>query len=239
MTTVQDNIVATPYLTWEYSHDPEIQYLECPPPAPVQNHMPNWFKQLKAKKHEISIAEQQTIRNCLGFRGLATIGYTIPLPETLNGHDTYFSRGRLHPEMLAGTHWANTSDRPWCDKDSSLYEYRLRLLNWPWRAQMAKGWRLLILPYLLDWSQDWNEFAGTVEPNYNITTDGCGIGPGLKWTQPIDTQYNYYNLETVIAFKRSVNGKTEFEIPKGTLTFCAVPLFDPELLAKQTSGEQQ
>ena len=92
---------------------------------------------------------------------------------------------------------------------------------------------------MLDWSQDWNEFAGTVEPNYNITTDGCGIGTGLKWTQPIDTQYNYYNLETVIAFKRSVNGKTEFEIPKGTLTFCAVPLFDPELLAKQTSGEQQ
>ena len=238
MTTVQDSIAATPYLTWEYSHDPEIQYLECPPPTPMQNHMPNWFKQLKAKKHEISIAEQQTIRNCLGFRGLATIGYTIPLPETLNGCDTYLSRGRLHPEMLAGTHWANTSDRPWCDKDYSLYEYRLKLLNWPWRARMDKGWRLLILPYLLDWSQDWNEFAGTVEPNYDVQHE-TSIGSGLKWTQPIDTQYNYYNLETVIAFKRSVDGKTEFEILKDTLTFCAVPLFDPELLAKQTSGEQQ
>jgi hypothetical protein len=91
---------------------------------------------------------------------------------------------------------------------------------------------------LLDWSQDWNEFAGTVEPNYEIE-QGTSIGTGLKWTQAIDTQYNYYNLETVIAFKRSVDGKTEFEIPKDTLTFCAVPLFDPELLAKQTSGEQQ
>jgi hypothetical protein len=246
MTIVQDSIIATPYLTWEYSHDSEIQYLACPPPAPMQNHMPTWFKQLKARKEEIVLgdgterpfAENQTIRNCLGFRGLATIGYTIPLPETLNGHDTYFSRGRLHPEMLAGTHWANKGADPWCKEDLSLYEYRLRLLYWPWRARMAPGWRLLILPYLLDWSQDWNEFAGSVEPNYEIE-QGTGIGTGLKWTQAIDTQYNYYNLETVIAFKRSVDGKTEFEIPKDTLTFCAVPLFDPGLLAKQTSGEQQ
>jgi hypothetical protein len=238
MITVQDKIVVTPYLTWEYSHDPEIQYLECPPPASIQNHMPNWFKQLKAKKHEISIAEQQTIRNCLGFRGLANIGYTIPLPETLNGYDTYFSRGRLHPEMLASTQWANKGNEPWVSTDQSLYEYRLKLLNWPWRAKMAKGWRLLILPYLLDWSTDWNEFAGTVEPNYDIVNN-TGIGIGLKWTQTLNKQYNYYNLETVIAFKRSVDGKTEFEIPKGTLTFCAVPLFDPELLEKQTIGEQQ
>ena len=228
MIIVQDSIVVTPYLTWEYSHDPDIQYLKCPPPAPVRTHMPPWFKQLKAKKEEIPLAEQQTIRNCLGFRGLANIGYTIPLPETLNGYDTYFSRGRLHPEMLAGTHWANKGNIPWCNEDNSLYEYRLKLLNWPWRAKMAKGWRLLILPYLLDWSTDWNEFAGTVEPNYEIE-QGTGIGTGLKWTHPIDIQYNYYNLETVIAFKRSVNGKTEFEIPKGTLTFCAVPIYDPTM----------
>jgi hypothetical protein len=91
---------------------------------------------------------------------------------------------------------------------------------------MAPGWRMLILPYLLDWAEDWNEFAGTVEPNYDIE-NGTGIGGALKWTQPINTQYNYYNLETVIAFRRNI------ELDKGTITFCAVPLFDPELEEKQ------
>jgi hypothetical protein len=214
------------YLTWEYCADPDIQYLKCAPPSPMRNHMPAWFKNQKARKQEINIADQQTIRNCLGFRGLAGLGYTIPLPEELTGYDTYFSRGRLHPDMLYGTRWANTGTEPWADDDSSLYEYRIRLLHWPWRARMAPGWRLLILPYLLDWSQDWNEFAGTVEPNYDIH-NGTGIGSGLKWAQPVDHNYNYYNIETVIAFKRSVT------VAKDTVTFCAVPLYDPELAEKQ------
>jgi hypothetical protein len=220
------DILVNDYLTWEYCQDPDIQYLNCEPPTAMRNHMPDWFKQQKARKVEIDIAEQQTIRNCLGFRGLATLGWTIPLPEELTGYDTYFSRGRLHPDMLYGTHWANTGTRPWADDDSSLYEYRIRLLHWPWRARMAPGWRLLILPYLLDWSKDWNEFAGMVEPNYDVR-DGVSIGTGLKWHQPIDHNYNYYNLETVIAFKRSVT------VAKGTVTFCAVPLYDPDLAEKQ------
>jgi hypothetical protein len=189
--------------------------------------MPTWFKAQKARRSDIDIADQQTIRNCLGFRGLANIGYTIPLPETVNSYDTYFSRGRLHPDMLSGTQWANTGTEPWADGDSSPYEYCVRLLHWPWRARMALGWRLLILPYLLDWSTDWNEFAGTVEPNYDIV-NSTGIGSGLKWTQQINTQYNYYNLETVVAFKRST------QIDQGTVTFTAVPLFDPELYTQQT-----
>ena len=218
------------YLTWEYSTDPDIQYLACPAPTPIREHMPEWFKDLKAKRTDITIAEQQTIRNCLGFRGLAQIGYTIPLPETLDQYDTYFSRGRLHPDMIAGTLWANKGDKPWTADDYSLYEYRFRLLHWPWRARMARGWRLLILPYLLDWSRDWQEFAGTVEPNYHIV-NGTGIGSGLKWSQPIDEQYNYYNLETVVAFKRS------YDIPAGTVTFTAVPLYDPELAAQQGNSK--
>lgn len=229
------DITVNDYLTWEYCQDPDIQYLECDPPTHMRNHMPEWFKNLKSRKEEIvlgdksgqPLAESQTIRNCLGFRGLATLGYTIPLPETIDGYDTYFSRGRLHPEMLHGTQWANKGTEPWTEDDYSLYEYRIRLLHWPWRAKMSPGWRLLILPYLLDWSNDWNEFAGMVEPNYNITHDGCGVGHGLKWTQPVDHNYNYYNLETVIAFKRSVT------VAKGTVTFCAVPLYDPELAEKQ------
>jgi len=193
----------------------------------MRNHMPDWFKQQKSRRAEIDIADQQTIRNCLGFRGLASLGYTIALPEELTGYDTYFSRGRLHPEMLSGTRWANKGTESWADDDSSLYEYRIRLLYWPWRARMAPGWRMLILPYLLDWPEDWQEFAGSVEPNYSIAHDQCGIGHGLKWSQWIDHNYNYYNLETVIAFRRSVT------VAKGTVTFCAVPLYDPELAEKQ------
>jgi len=214
------------YLTWEYCHDPDIQYLNCPAPEPVRNHMPQWFKNQKALKPEIDIAEHQTIRNCLGFRGLANVGYTIPLPEIITSYDTYFSRGRLHPDMLYGTPWANKGTKPWSDDDTSLYEYCIRLLHWPWRARMAPGWRVLILPYLLDWSTDWAEFAGTVEPNYDIQ-NGTGIGSALNWATPIDPQFNYYNLETVVAFKRNT------AIAAGTLTFCAVPLYDPELLASQ------
>ena len=213
------------FLEWEYCDDPEIQYLECPAPTPMRNHMPEWFKKLKAKRDEVTFAEQQTIRNCLGFRGLASIGYTIPLPEDLDGYDTYFARGRVSAPMIEGTIFGNKKDKPLID-----YEYRFKILNYPWRAKMAKGWRLLILPYLLDWNTDFNEFAGTVEPNYDVQ-HGTQIGSSLKWTTRIDPEYNYYNLETVIAYKRSVR-----KINKGTLTFCAVPLFDPELLDKQTKG---
>lgn len=221
----------TDYLTWEYSHDPEIQYLNCPAPTPMRKHMPKWFKNQKARKDEVTFAEQQTIRNCLGFRGLASIGYTIPLPETLTGDDTYFSRGRLHAAMMYGTQFANCPGGPWKEPngtvDYSPYEYRFKLLYWPWRARMAPGWRMLILPYLLDWNQDWNEFAGTVEPTYNVATDGCGVGHGMKWNIPVDTEYNYYNLETVVAFKRTT------VVPAGTVTFTAVPLYDPELYQQQ------
>lgn len=223
-------IEATPYLTWEYCDDPGIQYLECPAPTPMRNHMPEWFKKLKGKKDEVTFAEQQTIRNCLGFRGLANIGYTIPLPEDLDGYDTYFSRGRVSAPMVEGTLFGNKGDKPWASDDTSLYEYRFKILNYPWRAKMSKGWQLLILPYLLDWNNDWNEFAGTVEPNYDVQ-HSRQIGSSLKWTTPINIQYNYYNLETVIAYKRSLP-----KIEKGTLTFCAVPLFDPELLDKQSKG---
>ena len=41
-----NDIQVTDYLTWEYSQDPEIQYLNCPPPTPMRNYMPQWFKDL-------------------------------------------------------------------------------------------------------------------------------------------------------------------------------------------------
>jgi len=239
-----NDVKATEYLTWEYCSDPDIQYLNCPAPTGMRNHMPDWFKNLKAKKPEIVLgdgsgtpfAENQTVRNCLGFRGLASVGFTIPLPETLDGYDTYFSRGRLHPEMLSGTQWANKPGGPWKEPNGSIdygpYEYRIRLLHWPWRAKMSPGWRLLILPYLMDWHPDWQSFAGAVEPNYNICF-GTSIGTSLKWSQPIDPQYNYYNLETVVAFRRTTT------IPEGTVSFTAVPLYDPELYQQQTGDHRE
>ena len=155
------------------------------------------------------------------------MGYAIPLPEEVTCYDTYFNRGRLHPDMIAGTPWArHEPGRQWAPDDYSEYEYSIRLLHWPWRARMTPGWRLLILPYLLDWSQDWTEFSGTVEPNYEVN-HGTDIGTGLKWTQPIDYEYNYYNIETVVALRRGTT------IPKGTLTMCLLPYFDPELFTQQ------
>ena len=225
----QQDIQVNDYLTWEYCHDPDIQYLDCPPPAPVKNFFPEWFKELKGNLKSYlpeGFGGNHTVRHCLGLRGLLDIGYTIPLPETLNGADTYFSRGFLHPEMLHGTKWARQPGGPWPDPtctppwDTSPYEYRLKLLSWPWRAKMSAGWRLLILPYLLDWSDDYFEFAGAVEPNYYVN-QGTNIGESMKWTQHIDTTYNYYNLETVVAFKRTCT------VEKGKLIFCAVPVYDP------------
>jgi len=232
MTTVQ----VTDYLTWEYSSDPDIQYLNCPAPEPVKNFLPEWFRDLKGNLRDYlpeGFGLQHTIRHCLGFRGMLNIGYTIPLPETIDGYDTYFARGYLHPEMLHGTQWANRSEGAWTNsvdakgnQDSSPYEYQFRLMFWPWRARMASGWRMIILPYLLDWNQDWHEFSGSVEPNYDIR-NGTGIGWGLEWDKPIDGRYNYYNLETVMAFRRGTT------VEKGTITFCAIPYYDPELAHKQ------
>ena len=49
------DIQVTDYLTWEYCHDPEIQYLNCSAPESVFNHMPQWFKDQKAHKEEMGI----------------------------------------------------------------------------------------------------------------------------------------------------------------------------------------
>ena len=49
MTTQPVEIKTTDYLTWEYSTDPEIQYINCPAPAAVRNFMPQWFKDQKVE----------------------------------------------------------------------------------------------------------------------------------------------------------------------------------------------
>ena len=224
--TPNQSIQVTDYLTWESCDDPRFSYLECPPPAPSRNYLPTWVKELSGNIREYlpaGFAADHTIRHCLGFRGLMDIGYTMPLPEVVGGGDSAFSVGRLHPEMIHGTQWAKTwptwgpADH-WIDStfnqpDYSPYRYRLKLLHWPWRAKMAPGWRLLTLPTLWDWSEDFNTFSGAQDAN--LTSTAC------RWTLPMDSTYNYYNIETVMAIRR------DRVVPKGAITFCLVPIYQP------------
>ena len=224
--TPNQSIQVTDYLTWESCDDPRFNYFECPAPVPSRNHLPTWIKELGGNLREYlpeGFASDQTIRHCAGFRGLMDIGYTIPLPETVGGGDSYFALGRLHPEMVHGTQWANKPGGPWTEVDGTVdhsnYEYRFKLLIWPWRAKMAPGWQMLILPNLWDWSADFNSFSGAQAANFNAST--YGIGSGCKWGIPLDFDYNYYNIETVMAIRR------DRVVPAGAITFCLVPIYQP------------
>jgi len=155
----------------------------------------------------------------MGFRGLMDIGYTMPLPEVVGGGDSEFAKGRLHPEMIHGTQWAKQGGGPWTDPtsatgfDPSPYQYRIKLLHWGWRAKMAPGWRMLTLPTLWDWSEDFNTFSGA--QSANLESSAC------IYSIPMDPAYCYYNIETVMAIRR------DRMIPKGTITFCVVPIYQP------------
>lgn len=225
--TPNQSIQVTDYLTWESCDDVNFEF-ECPAPTPSSHHLPTWIKELGGNLREYlpeGFAQDQTIRHCMGFRGLMDIGYTIPLPETVGGGDSYFCRGRLHPEMVHGTPWAAQGGGPWADPtcasgfDTSPYQYRVKLLIWPWRAKMAPGWRMLVLPNLWDWSADFNSFSGAQVANYKIS--GNSIGTACNWGLPIDPNYNYYNIETVMAIRR------DRQVPAGSITFTAVPIYQP------------
>jgi len=207
-------IKETEYLTWEYCNDPDVQYLSCPAPTPIADNKPDWFKNLSVniKQYNPDSNFEHTIKSCLGFRGLINLGYTIPLPEEVTALDTYFSRGRINADMVPGTKF----DQSW----------RFRLLNFPWRAKMAKGWRLLILPYLLDWPEKQQSFAGAVAPNYRTCQNNCSVDMSLKWDIEMDIEkYNYYAIEPAVAFKQ--------KIPKGSVIFTLLPFYDDELHKKQ------
>jgi len=213
------SIQVTDYLTWESCDDAGFEF-ECPAPTPSRNHLPTWIKELGGNLREHlpeGFAQDQTIRHCAGFRGLMDIGYTIPLPETVDGRDSYFARGRLHPEMVHGTPWANKPGGPWTEPngtvDYSDYEFRVKLLIWPWRAKMAPGWQMLVLPNLWDWSANFNSFSGAQAAN--LPSTAC------KWGLPVDPEFNYYNIETVMAIRR------DQEVPAGSITFTAVPIYRP------------
>ena len=69
------DVVVTDYLTWEYCTDPDIQYLSCPAPEPVRNHMPDWFKNLKAKKPEIVLGDGSETPFAEKLFGFSRIGH--------------------------------------------------------------------------------------------------------------------------------------------------------------------
>jgi hypothetical protein len=227
------SIPVTDYLTWESCNDPRFDF-DCPPPTPIANHLPDWFKNMRGNITEYlpeGFGADHTIRHCVGFRGLLDIGYTIPLPVPVGGWQTHFASGNLHPEMVHGTPWAEKPGGPWNDptepntgKDFSPYRYRMKLLFWPWRARMAPGWRLMILPNPWEWHTEWQAFAGAPRPNYQFNNSHTGLGNYSNWELPIDENYNYSNIETVLAVHR------EHVIPAGTVTFWAVPVYDPAAL---------
>ena len=216
------SIQVTDYLTWESCDDPRFTHLPVDAPTPSRNHLPKWVKELSGNIREYlpdGFAQDHTIRHCMGFRGLMDIGYTMPLPEVVGGGDSEFAKGRLHPEMIHGTQWAKQGGGPWTDPtsatgfDPSPYQYRIKLLHWGWRAKMAPGWRMLTLPTLWDWSEDFNTFSGA--QSANLESSAC------IYSIPMDPAYCYYNIETVMAIRR------DRMIPKGTITFCVVPIYQP------------
>jgi hypothetical protein len=82
--------------------------------------------------------------------------------------------------------------------------------------------RMMVTAYHLDWSPNWFSFAGMPPANYRVNTDKNGIANMYQWEQPLDIEnYDYYNIETVHAFRR------ETSIPKGTVTF-SLTIIPPE-----------
>lgn len=219
------------YLTWESCADDRFDF-DCPAPVPIIRHLPDWIKNLRGNLQEYlpeGFGANSTYRHCLGFRGMLDIAWTMPLPVDVGGAQTHFASGNLHPEMIHGTPFADKPGGPWpdpmettCGMDFSPYRYRIKLLFWPWRAKMAPGWRLMIIPNPWIWPTEWQSFAGAPRPNWLINNTNTGLGDASVWQLQLEPGYNYINIETVLAVKR------EYVIPAGTITFWAIPVYSPD-----------
>lgn len=199
-------IKATEYLTWQKSWESENH---APQPVPMKDFFPAWFKDLRGNLREYTQEfGYRTARHCLGLRGLPAIGYTLSFEQN---HYRMFD---LHPEQLHGTCWT--------EKINDAYVWSIFVISFPWRAKMPKSWRLLINDYPLDWSRQWHCFSGSVAPNYEV--QGNNVGSMWHYEYPVDPDFNYYNLEMVLAVQSGDLG----QIPPGTPIFQAVPVYDPE-----------
>lgn len=195
-------------LTWQRSSRPDVQHLD--PPVPLLECIPDWFKRLKTdlKLYKPDgFSYDQTARQCLGLRGAMGVGYTIPWqPKNL-------MRSRpLHAEQLHGSRWAipNPDGQQWV----------ISIISYPWRAKMPPGWSIMINSHPLNWSQDWFTFTGIVDYATLTPNNDCEIGSLWSYDHVLDSNYHYYNIETVMAFRN-----LGVQIPVGTPVFSIVPIY--------------
>lgn len=214
-------IEVTDYLTWQQAQ----QANNCPPPIHNGKYFPEWWKNLRGDlRHYLPQSgdhRNHTARMCFGLRGISQLGYTMPLtsdlansfPASATRHWRY---SQLQQEMLHGSCWA--------EKNQDQYVWgQPIILSWPWRAKMAQNWRLLITAYHLDWSPHWHNFSGYVEANQPTSMWG--------YDEPLDPDYNYYNLETVLILR---NGHTV--IPANTAICSFIPVYEPGYEPKPIGG---
>jgi hypothetical protein len=204
-------ILVSENLSWQSARvDSFLQDFDCGPPQPVRNFVPKWYKELKGDLREYrndDLRNNHTAKYCKGLQGLRNTGWTIPLPVDITQEQNIISRKIVVPEMLYGTMW--NEKNPEGD-----HIWDLTVIFWPWRARLTKGWRMLTSAYHLDWSPDWFSFAGMPPANYDINKTKNGIGNMYQWEQPLDTEcYDYYNVETVCAFRKGTF------IPKSAVIF--------------------
>ena len=211
------DIVVNEYLTWERAEQAE----SAPEPIPCAKHFPEWWKNLRGDLREYIPAsdnhKNHTARLCYGLRGVSQLGYTIPLNSALHNGVTRgaWRYSQLLQEMLHGTQWA--------EKNNDEYVWgQPMILAWPWRAKMSKGWRLLINDYSLGWEKDFHCFSGYVEANHDSGFWG--------WQQPMDPEYNYYNVETVVIMKNQAR------IAPGSAVFSMIPIYEPGYMPVPFAG---
>lgn len=233
------------YLWWQQAIVPQADNASLyPAPREIRKNLPNWYTELPGNlatlkqtlsDHDVNVMNDHSWRSakfCMGIKGIRTVGWTIPLARKMNEwaaepQAESWKEALLHPEMLHGSCWTEKID-------NDEYFWDLKLVSFPWRAKMSRGWRLMITAHPLEWSRDWFCFSGCVDANYQILADNRNIGSMWNYDHEIETDYNYYNIEMVIAFRV---GKTKPNIiPQGTCFFSLVPIWDPEYKAPEFRG---
>lgn len=188
------------YLTWESARvDDYVKDLECNPPVRTMNHLPDWFRNLKNKLNTYTQDHDRynnTARACLGLRSLLQNSYTITMPIVYDGEQNVICRKILHPEMLHGTCFARQLN--------DEYEWDLALIAFPWRAKLHKDYILQVQEHGIVWSNELKVFTGQIPANHNYNADRNGFGNLYSWEIVPDTeQFNYCNIELVIAHKKN------------------------------------
>jgi hypothetical protein len=212
-------VLVNDYLTWESARlDDFLQNFDCPPPTPLSEYIPSWYKNLKGDLSHYRTDQwryNHTARWCRGLQGISQIGWTIPLPVEIGLQESTIGRKSLVPEMLYGTVW-NEKD------DAGHHVWDFTIVFWPWRARLSKGWKMMVTSYPLDWNPDWFTFSGLAPANCTPNPPRNSLGNMYLWEQPLDTDnYDYYNIETVHASRVGTS------ISKGEVTFSLI-IIPPE-----------